>query len=335
MISREIGWSNLNNVTFGVIQQVNKIQKQVCCNCNITTTTTSSSSSTTTTTSTSSSTTTTTTTIAPALRFTTDIVPEQQEFCLVIQTLEDGGPAINYVLDFGTGDIGSGSIPAGTGTTMSYTYPLGSYEAVMTFDTPERITQMYINCGTFKMNTITGLDYLSGLINLYLGGNNLTTIDVSQNANLLALDVADNLFTDVNNLIFPNSLLYLSFEANQIVNFDPVNALPSGLSSLYLHFNQIVTFNPTQPLPSALYNLDLTNNLINIFNPTLPLPNGLGYLALGNNQMTLAGYTASESWANAMSIMLGRDIYFNGNIDSVSGTNLKTILISKGWNVYG
>ena len=59
MISREIGWSNQNNLTFGIIQQVNKIQKQVCCNCNITTTTTSSTS---TTTSTSSSTTTTTTT---------------------------------------------------------------------------------------------------------------------------------------------------------------------------------------------------------------------------------------------------------------------------------
>jgi hypothetical protein len=59
MISREIGWSNQNNLTFGIIKQVNKIQKDVCCNCNITTTTTSSTS---TTTSTSSSTTTTTTT---------------------------------------------------------------------------------------------------------------------------------------------------------------------------------------------------------------------------------------------------------------------------------
>ena len=62
MISREIGWSNQNNLTFGIIKQVNKIQKDVCCNCNITTTTTTSSSSTTTSTSTSTSTTTTTTT---------------------------------------------------------------------------------------------------------------------------------------------------------------------------------------------------------------------------------------------------------------------------------
>lgn len=362
MISREIGWSNLNNVTFGVIQQVNKIQKQVCCNCNATntTTTTSSSTSTTTsTTSTSSSTTTTTTTIAPALRFTTDIVPEQQEFCLNIQTVSDGGPAINYVLDFGTGDIGSGSIPAGTGTTMSYTYPLGSYEAVMTFDTPERILTFNMNCGSFKINTITGLDYLSGLLVLNLPQNSLTTIDVSENTNLTLLSLANNLFVDavVNNLVFPSSLQTLNLSSNQIVNFDPVNALPSVLNNLFLESNQIVTFNPSLPLPSSLTNLELSVNQIVSFNPSIALPSGLQYLGLGqnqivtfnpsialpnslielyltSNQMTTAGYTASEPWANAMTVIPGRgDIYIAANVNSIFGTNLETILTAKGWTV--
>ena len=310
MISREIGWSNQNNLTFGIIQQVNKIQKQVCCNCNITTTTTSSSTSTTT--STSSSTTTTTTTLAPALRFTTDIVPEKQEFCLYIQTVGDGGPAINYVLDFGTGDISTGSIAAGTSITMSYTYPLGSYESVMTFDTPARILQFNMNCGSFKINTITGLEYLSGLTNLDLQENNLTTIDVSQNTNLVYLDLSNNLFTDVNNLVFPNSIMYLLLAFNQISNFNPINPLPSSLTQLYFNYNQIVTFNPT-----------------------LPLPSGLQYLFLSDNQMTTAGYTASEPWANAMTNIPGREIWFINNVNSAIGTNLQTILISKGWNVYG
>jgi len=313
MISREIGWSNQNNLTFGIIKQVNKIQKDVCCNCNITTTTTSSTSTTTSTS--SSSTTTTTTTIAPALRFTTDIVLEQQEFCLYIETVDDGGPAINYVLDFGTGDISSGSIPAGTTTIMSYTYPLGSYESVMTFDTPARILQFNMNCGSFKINTLTGLEYLSGLVHLDLQNNNLTTIDVSQNANLTYLDLTDNLFTDavVNNLVFPSLLQYLLLASNQIVNFNPINPLPSSLQQLYFNSDQIVTFNPT-----------------------LPLPNSLQYLFFNSNQMTTAGYTASEPWANAMSVIPGRgDINFTSNVNSVSGTNLQTILISKGWNVYG
>ena len=49
--------------------------------------------------------------------------------------------------------------------------------------------------------------------------------------------------------------------------------------------------------------------------------------------MTTAGYTASEPWANAMSIISNRSVYFYSNINSVSGTNLQTILSAKGWTV--
>jgi hypothetical protein len=57
-------------------------------------------------------------------------------------------------------------------------------------------------------------------------------------------------------------------------------------------------------------------------------------ISLSSNPMTLAGYTASEPWANAMSIIPSRgDTYFYSNTNSVSGTTLETILIAKGWNV--
>jgi hypothetical protein len=60
----------------------------------------------------------------------------------------------------------------------------------------------------------------------------------------------------------------------------------------------------------------------------------LELLYLENNQMTTAGYIASEPWANTMTVIPGRgNVYFNNNIDSVSGTNLETILIAKGWTV--
>jgi len=50
--------------------------------------------------------------------------------------------------------------------------------------------------------------------------------------------------------------------------------------------------------------------------------------------MTTAGYTGSEPWANAMSVIPGRGfIDFATNPDSASGTNLETILIAKGWSV--
>jgi len=107
-------------------------------------------------------------------------------------------------------------------------------------------------------------------------------------------------------------------------------ALPIGLQNLYLGDNQIVDFNPSIALPIGLQNLNLGNNQIVNFNPSIALPIGLQNLELSVNQMTIAGYTASETWANAQpSFTSSCNVYFTSNIDSVSGTDLETILISK------
>ena len=105
------------------------------------------------------------------------------------------------------------------------------------------------------------------------------------------------------------------------------------LEQINLDFNQIVTFDPSLPL-SDLTALTLRSNQIVTFNPTLPLPDSLASIFLNDNQMTTAGYIGSEPWANAMSVIPGRGtVYISGNVDSVSGTDLETILISKGWTV--
>jgi hypothetical protein len=50
--------------------------------------------------------------------------------------------------------------------------------------------------------------------------------------------------------------------------------------------------------------------------------------------MTTLGYIETEAWANSMSVIPNRgSIYFTNNINSIAGTNLETILISKGWTV--
>ena len=91
-----------------------------------------------------------------------------------------------------------------------------------------------------------------------------------------------------------------------LVNVDKIGVI-NGLTTLQLTFNQIVTFNPTIPLPSSLTHLDLNFN-----------------------QMTLAGYTASEAWANAQPAFTNPcNVSFIGNFYSVSGTNLEAILITK------
>mgnify|MGYP003602450220 CR=1 FL=1 len=99
---------------------------------------------------------------------------------------------------------------------------------------------------------------------------------------------------------------YYDLSGLGLVNADKIGVV-NGLTTLHLAFNQIVTFNPTIPLPSSLTFLDLNFN-----------------------QMTLAGYTASEAWANAQPAFTNPcTVHFMGNIDSITGTNLEAILLTK------
>jgi hypothetical protein len=200
----------------------------------------------------------------------------------------------------------------------------------------------------------------SGLQLLGLGNNNIITFDptialpnVLQDLNLQdnsigtfnpsialptalqTLTLSGNQIVNFNPLIaLPNGLMYLFLTNNQIITFNPSAALPNGLQYLFLSNNEIVTFNPSIPLPNSLYWLVLGNNRIVTFNPTIPLPSTIFSLQLQFNLMTTIGYTGSEPWANAMSVIPGRGtVNFNGNTNSVSGTALETILTSKGWGV--
>jgi hypothetical protein len=102
---------------------------------------------------------------------------------------------------------------------------------------------------------------------------------------------------------------FFSLPNNTITNADKIGII-NGLEVLFLYNNQIANFNPTIPLPSSLQ-----------------------ILVLNNNQFTLAGYTATEAWANSLPVSTGKTISFQGNSASVSGTNLEAILISKGWTI--
>jgi hypothetical protein len=53
-------------------------------------------------------------------------------------------------------------------------------------------------------------------------------------------------------------------------------------------------------------------------------------LDLTGNLMTTAGYINSEPWANAQTpFTSGCGVVFTGNVNSITGTNLESILISK------
>jgi hypothetical protein len=133
------------------------------------------------------------------------------------------------------------------------------------------------------------------------------------------------------NLTANGTILDLSYlEVSTVLSVGAI----SNLNFLGLAENNITNFNPINTIPNTVTYLDLSNNQIESFNPTLNLPNTLTDLSLHSNLMTTAGYVASETWANGMhTAPSGSMIDLASNTDSVSGTNLETILTNKGWTV--
>jgi Leucine-rich repeat (LRR) protein len=161
-----------------------------------------------------------------------------------------------------------------------------------------------------QINSIDSIGVMNGLKNLRLRGCSLTTFDPS--------------------VSLPNTLEVLNLFNNQISTFNPSIALPNTLKTLNLQSNGIITFDPSIALPNALELLNLLDNQIVSFNPNIMLPISLTTLGLSANQMTLAGYTISETWATAQpSFTNACNVVIFNNIDSITGTNLETILLTK------
>jgi hypothetical protein len=128
-----------------------------------------------------------------------------------------------------------------------------------------------------------------------------------------------------------DELYFQNLEIISKINYITVE----GLLSINLNNNNITEFNPSKNLPNSLLNLDLGKNELRFFKPDFKLPISLTNLNLSSNKFVLAGYTDSEVWANNIYVAptAGGYIDFTDNTDSVSTTNLETILVSKGWNV--
>ena len=82
----------------------------------------------------------------PALRFSSDIAPGGEQGCFGLRTADDGGPDVNGVIDWGDGTIENIVISVDTYMNFTHNYLEGSYTATVTFDTPERIITLSINC---------------------------------------------------------------------------------------------------------------------------------------------------------------------------------------------
>jgi hypothetical protein len=260
-------------------------------------------------------------------------------------------------VDFGVTDqsvFESFLIGAGA-TSVNITYfdlTSGRLQAII--DVEGVVSLSLENIGITEVNKIGGFD--SSLTEIYLDQNEIVNFNPSipLPSSLQYLSIQQNQITTFNpSIALPSSLQNLDLDSNQITTFNPSIALPSGLQVLGLSGNQIVVFNPSIALPSTLEVLTLDSNQITTFNPSIALPSGLQVLGLSgnrivvfnpsivfpislisleldNNLMTTAGYSASEGWATIQpSFTNVCTVIFAGNANSVSGTNLETILLTK------
>jgi hypothetical protein len=116
------------------------------------------------------------------------------------------------------------------------------------------------------------------------------------------------------------------------------NNIKATITSYFLPINQLLAGNKNITnvnyftAPGAFV-LDFTNNLLTDFNPSKPITTTISQILFNSNNLNNASYTSMETWANGLHNIPGGTgaIDFRNNIDSVSGTNLETILTSKGW----
>jgi Leucine-rich repeat (LRR) protein len=270
---------------------------------------------------------------------TTPAVIDESSFRTFLESGTDGDGNVNDQ----TGVVITDFLLEGNRLRCNVSSTGGSNLAFTYIDVTDVISfgNLQVNDLSLYDNQITSVDNtiwpISNIVGISLSSNNITSFDnVTWPSSLQYLSLGNNQIITFNPTIpLPTSLIDLDLQGNLIVTFNPTIALPTLLKSLSVSGNQLTSFDPSIALPDSLEYLYLSYNQIIIFNPNIALPNSLIELVINDNQMTTAGYTASEPWANAMSVIPARGyIYFTTNVDSVSGTNLETILIAKGWNVF-
>jgi Leucine-rich repeat (LRR) protein len=182
-----------------------------------------------------------------------------------------------------------------------------SFEAFLTSQGATSIVVTYFDLTDGRLQALIDVEGLNGLL--------LNSIEVSEVFKISGFD---------------NSLNLVSFSDNQIETFNPTIAIPSSVETLDLSYNSISEFNPSIPLPSNLIFFTLAFNSLSYFNPSLSLPTSVQLFFLNDNQIATSGYITSEDWATAQpSFSTGCDIFFENNINSVTGTDLETILLTK------
>lgn len=146
----------------------------------------------------------------------------------------------------------------------------------------------------------------------------------------------------VSNFIFDGSRLRCNLYASgtffAVYATDTMNLNKLGIlevDSLELRYNSDVTSYKPKFYNPNLKQLDLSSCSLTKIDVSLKIPSTATHIFFTSNLITNQGYIESEDWANGLPVVpTGQcTIDFQGNTDPVSGTNLETILTTKGYTV--
>jgi Leucine-rich repeat (LRR) protein len=269
---------------------------------------------------------------------------------------------------------GDGQLQGYTGSdnyTPTHTYSgNGNYISNITFSDPTLITYLDISTGygDNRLKDITGLEFLTNLNSLMLGGNLITNFNSKLSglsSSVQTLDLSYNQLSAFTPTVLPQGLTNLYLNNNLLTGFTPTISFPLNMTNLYLNnnlltiynpsspipsiqtlnlsYNSIVNFSPNQPLPSSLNTLNLSYNPLTTFNPWLsgnPFPNSVEYLYLDDNSLSsnsigtiLINLSATTYWTNPNTITLFNQTGGGCLVNPSSGYTAYQSLTTSGWTI--
>ena len=276
-----------------------------------------------------------------------------------------GKSAVDYNFDVTANWSGNGVTSAATFISFMNSRGMSSIVITVFNLVGNRLQMAYTaSAATLDLRFLSVTDYqkganaLSGLQNLDLNFNELTIFDPVEPCpiNLFNLSVSFNPLSYINtnkiNFIIYNisagatntlssfvlnrslpNLELIILGGNRLSTLG-ITAVQSNLTFLELaNGNTFSTFEYGNLFPKLAY-LAFSSQQFVRFNPTIPLSNTINTIQFNGCKFTTQGYIDSEPWANSLTVRPGRGtINFQDNPASALGTNLKTILESKGFTV--
>lgn len=190
-----------------------------------------------------------------------------------------------------------------------------------------------------RITSITGLQNLTGLVNFYADWNSLTSVNLSNLANLIEVDISDqnNIITDENCLTSVILTGSTAIEELRLDDSDFSAGIPniSGLTALQeLDMDQCdISGDIDLSEFSALTYIDLNGNN-NITSVTLP-ESDLSYVDISDNALTETSVNDILQWLASGSVDNG-NVYLDGGTSAWptgAGATAVTTLEGRGWNV--